>query len=78
MPKPKQTAKSKLPAEKGIRTISFGLDGEESGDLEVRLGGADRALVEQIRTDLERSHGRPFEVSQIVRWALWHCQTDGQ
>ena len=87
MPKPKsarakapkaKSARSKLPAEKGIRAISLGGEADAAEGLEVHLGAADRALVDRIRADLERSHGRPFEATQIVRWALWHCRMEGE
>lgn len=77
MPKPKQRAK--LPADKGIRPIVFGADGDGAADtgddaFDIRLEAADRALIERMRADLERLHGRPYQPRQIVRWALWHCQ----
>ena len=37
---------------------------------------SDRALLRQISQTLEARHGRSFSASQVIRWAVWHCNWD--
>ena len=77
MPQPKTRA---LPDDKGIQEIQMPAPEDEGpknqNRMTVYLLNPDKEKLDELCVELRAKVRRPVSRSEVIRWALWHCDFD--